>query len=97
VVNTGDVRLHDVMVADDRLGPVTCAASTLAPGAAISCRAVYITTPADVTAGSILNITTAAGRSPGGELVTDRRDQLNYPLERRHQAGTAARNRRLAG
>jgi hypothetical protein len=70
VVNTGDVRLHDVTLTDDRLGPVSCAASTLAPGAATTCRAVHITTPADVCAGSILNIAAAGGRTDGGALVT---------------------------
>jgi hypothetical protein len=70
VVNAGDVTLHDVTVADDRLGPVTCAASTLDPGADTVCRAVYVTSAADVSAGSVLNIAAASGRSPGGELVT---------------------------
>jgi uncharacterized repeat protein (TIGR01451 family) len=76
VVNTGDVTLHDVTLTDDRLGAVTCAASTLAPGAATSCRAVHITTPADVSAGSILNIAAAGGRSPGGALVTGRTEAI---------------------
>ena len=70
VVNTGDVTLHDVTLTDDRLGAVSCAAGTLAPGAATTCRGVHITTPADVSAGSILNIAAAGGRSPGGALVT---------------------------
>jgi hypothetical protein len=70
VVNTGDVTLHAVTLTDDRLGPVSCAASSLAPGAATTCRAVHITTPADLRAGSILNIAAASGRSPGGALVT---------------------------
>ena len=76
VVNTGDVRLHDVTLTDDRLGPVSCAASSLAPGAATTCRAVHITTPADVCAGSILNIAAAGGRTPGGALVTGRAEAI---------------------
>jgi hypothetical protein len=76
VVNTGDVTLRGVTVADDRLGLVTCATSTLAPGAATTCRAVYITTAADVTAGSVLNIAAASGRSPDGELVTGRAEAI---------------------
>jgi hypothetical protein len=70
VVNTGDVTLHDVTVADDRLGAVSCAASSLAPGAATTCRAVHVTTPADVRAGSVLNVAAASSRSPGGAFVT---------------------------
>jgi hypothetical protein len=76
VVNTGDVTLHGVTVADDRLGLVSCAASMLAPGAATTCRAVYITTAADVTAGSVLNIAAASGRSPDGELATGRAEAI---------------------
>ena len=72
VVNTGDVTLHGVTVTDDRLGAVSCVVSTLAPGAATTCRAVYITTAADVSAGSVLNIAAASGRSPAGALVTGR-------------------------
>ena len=70
VVNTGDVTLHDVRLTDDRLGAVSCAAAALAPGAATTCRAVHITTAADVCAGRILNIAAAGGRTPGGALVT---------------------------
>jgi hypothetical protein len=80
VVNTGDVTLHDVTVADDRLGKVPCAASTLAPGAATTCRAWYVTTAADVSAGSILNIAVAAGRSPGGELVTANAEAIAWAV-----------------
>jgi hypothetical protein len=80
VVNTGDVTLHDVALTDDRLGPVSCAASTLAAGAATTCRAVHITTPADVCAGSILNIAAAGGRSPGGALVTGRAEAIVWAV-----------------
>lgn len=76
VVNTGDVTLHGVTLTDDRLGPVGCAAATLAPGAATTCRAVHITTAADVCAGSILNIAAAGGRTPGGALVTGRAEAI---------------------
>ncbi len=80
VVNTGDVRLHDVTLTDDRLGAVSCAASRLAPGAATTCRAVHITTRADVCAGSILNIAAAGGRTPGGALVTGRAEAIVWAV-----------------
>ena len=76
VTNSGNVTLHDVRLTDDRLGAITCAAATLAPGAATACRAVHITTPADVRAGSILNIASAGGRTPGGALVTGRAEAI---------------------
>ena len=80
VVNTGDVTLRDVIVTDDRLGAVSCADATLAPGAATTCRAVYVTTPADMAAGHILNVTTAAGRSPNGEQVTGNAEAIVWAV-----------------
>ena len=80
VVNTGDVTLHDVTLTDDRLGAVSCAAASLAPGAATTCRAVHITTAADVCAGSILNIAAAGGRTPGGALVTGRAEAIVWAV-----------------
>ena len=32
VTNTGNVTLHHITVTDDRLGTITCPATTLAPG-----------------------------------------------------------------
>ncbi len=70
VVNVGVVTLSGVSLADSRLGRVSCPASTLAPGESTTCQVVYITTAADVAAGRILNVVTAAGRAPGGTQVT---------------------------
>ena len=80
VVNTGDVPLHGVTVADSRLGTVTCPVSTLAPGESATCRAVYPTTAADVAAGNIINIATAAGRSPGGTQVTGKAEAIAWAV-----------------
>jgi len=80
VVNTGDVTLRGVTLTDDRLGPVSCAAATLAPGRATTCRAVHITTTADVCAGSILNIAAVGGRTPGGALVTGRAEAIVWAV-----------------
>jgi len=80
VVNAGDVPLHDVTAADSRLGRVSCAASTLAPGQATTCRARYVTTPADLTAGHVLNVVTAAGRSPGGTQVTGKAEAIAWAV-----------------
>ena len=80
MVNTGDVALHDLMLADSRLGAVTCTLTTLAPGQSARCYAVYTTTPADVTAGSIVNVTTTSGRSPGGELVSGKAEAVAWAI-----------------
>jgi hypothetical protein len=80
VVNTGDVTLRYVRLTDDRLGTVACAARTLAPGAATACRAEYVTVPADMSAGSILNIAAASGRSPGGAVATGEAEAIAWAV-----------------
>jgi von Willebrand factor type A domain len=80
VVNTGDVALHGVTLADSRLGRVSCPVSALATGESATCQAVYVTTAADVTAGHVLNIATAAGRSPGGTQVTGKAEAIAWAV-----------------
>ncbi len=55
VANPSPVRLSGVSLVDDRLGTITCPASTLAPGATMVCTAPYTTTAADVAAGAVVN------------------------------------------
>jgi hypothetical protein len=70
VVNTGNMTLRDITVADSKVnGPIACAATVLAPGASTTCRATRTTTLADVTAGNLVNVATAAGRPPAGGQV----------------------------
>lgn len=75
VTNTGNVTITDVRVDDPKAGAVTCAESVLAPGASTTCAAVeeYVVTQADIDAGSVDNVATAAGTPPAGmeELVSD--------------------------
>jgi uncharacterized repeat protein (TIGR01451 family) len=71
VTNIGNMTLHNVTVTDNRLGPITCPHTTLAPGASMSCHATHVTTQADVDAGSILNTATATGHPTVGPPVTD--------------------------
>jgi uncharacterized repeat protein (TIGR01451 family) len=63
VTNTGDVTLSGVGVVDTHAGltGLSCPDSTLAPTASEICSATYQVTPADVTAGSIVNTATAQG------------------------------------
>jgi hypothetical protein len=71
VTNTGNVTLHGVTVADDRLGTITCERSELAPRASMTCEAGYAVTQADVDAGQIVNAAVATGHPPTGQRVTD--------------------------
>lgn len=59
--NTGRVPLTDLSVDDPTLGPVTCAATALAPGERTTCRSGATTTLTDddVTAGVVTNTATA--------------------------------------
>ncbi|MBF4619451.1 DUF11 domain-containing protein, partial [Clavibacter sp. VKM Ac-2873] len=69
VTNTGNVTLTDATVAETQFSGtgtapvVTCptGASSLAPGASVTCTASYVATQADVDAGSITNTATATG------------------------------------
>ena len=72
VTNTGNVTLTNVQVQDPMLGPVTCAATTLAPAEKTTCTAApYTVTAADVGNGSVVNKATAsADGGVGGVKVT---------------------------
>jgi hypothetical protein len=61
VTNTGTVDVDQALVSDTKAGHVTCAASTLAPGASMTCAAdaPYTITAADVTRGVVHNVATA--------------------------------------
>jgi uncharacterized repeat protein (TIGR01451 family) len=68
VTNNGNVTLSSVQVTDTDLpglSAITCPDATLAPAAAETCTASYLTTQADVNAGSVANTATAHGDPPG--------------------------------
>jgi uncharacterized repeat protein (TIGR01451 family) len=69
VTNTGNVIIDNLTLTDDILGPVTLAATTLAPGATTTGTATYVVTAADL-AGPITNIATASGTDPNGVPIT---------------------------
>ncbi len=62
VTNTGNVTLTAaITVADTKITAVTCPpiAPGLAPGASVTCNGSYLTTQADLDAGSVVNVATA--------------------------------------
>ncbi|MBM9463648.1 DUF11 domain-containing protein [Aeromicrobium sp. YIM 150415] len=75
VTNTGNVSMNDVAVDEvafsgsGELSDVTCSSTTLAGGQPMTCTATYTVTQADLDAGQLDNVATAAG-TPGG--ATDR-------------------------
>ncbi|WP_344918785.1 beta strand repeat-containing protein [Streptosporangium oxazolinicum] len=76
VTNTGNATLTGVSATDTAFSGsgappvVTCPVTTLAPQASTTCTGTYVTTQADVDAGSVVNTATASGTPPAGPAVT---------------------------
>ena len=78
VTNTGSVPLAPVTIAETAFSgtgtpPVAscpAGASSLAPGASVTCTATYTVTQADINAGNVNNTATATGISPAGQSIT---------------------------
>ncbi|MFC7545453.1 LPXTG cell wall anchor domain-containing protein [Plantactinospora sp. GCM10030261] len=79
VVNTGGLTLSNVNVTDVQtppssnadLGPISCPATTLAPGASTTCIATYTVTQADLDNGGVTDTATAHGTPPGSQTPID--------------------------
>jgi len=72
VTNSGNVTLRAIRVHDTSLrglSAISCPHHTLAAGASQTCTATYVTTAADVDAGSVTNHATAHGDPPSGRPV----------------------------
>ncbi len=73
--NTGNVTLTAISVADTFNAPagpgsaITCAATSLAPGASTTCTSTYTVTQADLDNGSISNSATTNSTAPDGSAV----------------------------
>ena len=84
VTNTGDDPLTDVTVTDPLpgLSAIDCDTfdGSLASGESTTCTATYAVTQADVNSGSVDNLATATGTTPGNQQVIDT-DPETVPLE----------------
>ena len=71
VTNTGNVTLTGIKVNDplSGLSAIACPSATLNPGQDMTCTASYVTTAADVRAGSVANTATVTGDPPTGSPV----------------------------
>lgn len=67
--NPGSVTLQAISLVDDRIGTITCPASQLAPAATMTCSATDTVQPADIQAGSLVNVAVASGQPPGGAVA----------------------------
>ncbi len=82
VTNTGTVSVHGIAILDAKSGPMTCAATTLAPGASTTCTATtpYTITQPDVDATSVDNTATATGNDPGGAPISSPPASVSTPV-----------------
>ncbi|QDY78209.1 beta strand repeat-containing protein [Streptomyces qinzhouensis] len=82
VTNNGRVPLTNLNVTDNGPGSpaVTCPGGSLDPGETVNCTAIYTTTAADVTAGSITDTAQATGTAPDGELARDTSNTVTIPF-----------------
>jgi uncharacterized repeat protein (TIGR01451 family) len=71
VTNTGNVTVKGIKVTDVLAGlsAVACPSATLNPGKPMTCAATYVTTKANVKAGSVANTATITGDPPTGSPV----------------------------
>lgn len=78
VTNTGNVTLSNIQVTDP-LVTVSGSLTSLAPGAtdATSFSAIYTVTPADITAGQVVNQATVNGTAPNNAVATDFSDHTD--------------------
>ncbi len=84
VTNTGGAPVFaPYTVADDKAS-VTCpeTPAALAPGDSVTCTATYVTSQADVDAGSVTNVATAAATDQAGRGVTSNRDTVTVTADR---------------
>ncbi|HVW33367.1 MAG TPA: hypothetical protein VHL53_12570 [Acidimicrobiia bacterium] len=85
VTNAGNVTLERVAVQEATFtgrGPVPvpqCPASTLAPGAQVTCRATYTLTQGDIDAGAVTNVANATGHPPSGPPVVASDSSVTIP------------------
>ncbi len=81
VRNSGNVTITDAITVNDNKAAVTCpplSGGELLPGGILNCSASYTVTQADIDAGSVVNIASAA-TTFNGAPVTSPNDQVSVP------------------
>ena len=68
LINTGNVAISAVSIADNRIASVNCPSTSLAVGASLTCTGRYTITAADVAAPRVQNTARATGTPTAGTL-----------------------------
>ena len=94
VTNTGNVSLSAVGVDETAftgsgtMSAIACPATTLAPGAAVTCTATYELTQADINRGSVDNTAVAHGTPPGSTTpVPSNPSSVHLPIDQGPKLG----------
>ncbi len=69
VINTGDVKLRDIEVTDDKYGPVTLERTSLLPDESTAGRITHLITESDIPA--VTDVATVNGTTEEGLMVSD--------------------------
>lgn len=69
VSNSGNVTAYDITVDDSLIQVTPASVAELAPGAGADFTGSYQVTPVDVAAGTVHNVATATGDTPGGDPI----------------------------
>ena len=82
VTNNGNVTVHGIAVSDPTAGPVSCAATSLAPGDDTVCTAdtPHTIDQADVDAGIVSNTATSSALDPNGTAVPSNSSSTDTPV-----------------
>jgi uncharacterized repeat protein (TIGR01451 family) len=86
IVNTGNVTLTDPVIVEDAfsgagtLGPITCAAASVAPGGILDCTATYTTVSADLEEATIANGARAEISPPTGAGLVSPLSTVSIPV-----------------
>lgn len=75
VANTGQTKLTDITVVDDKLGTIVCPKSSLEIGEKMTCS--HLATINQNTT----NVATVTGKNPGGKTVTDKSTSVTVTIE----------------
>ncbi|HLO42937.1 MAG TPA: Ig-like domain-containing protein, partial [Leadbetterella sp.] len=76
IINTGNVPVTGITISDAKISstPIPVTPSALAPGGTAVASRMYYLTPADITAGEVINTANVSGTSSSGVTVVDTSD-----------------------